>query len=55
MPSVNGPMMALSFLFGLILTSALMIRRVSREVPVSRPAAGLPEAKFDTPGEVTGT
>lgn len=41
MRDVNGWLMALSFLGGLILTSAMMMRRVTREVPVPhRPAAG---------------
>lgn len=34
MRDVNGWLMTLSFLWGLILTSALMMRRVTREVPV---------------------
>lgn len=53
MQSPNWWMMGLSFVLGLGLTVALMIRRVTREVPVSRPAsAPLNEVKkpyLDTP------
>ena len=35
MEDVNWWLMALSFLLGLLLTFALMIRRVTREVPVT--------------------
>lgn len=38
MHSANWWMMALSFVLGLLLTLALMVRRVTREVPVSRAA-----------------
>lgn len=38
MRDVNGWLMALSFLLGLLLTFAMMIRRVTREVPVGRTA-----------------
>lgn len=38
MRDVNGWLMALSFLLGLLLTLAMMIRRVTREVPVGRTA-----------------
>jgi uncharacterized membrane protein ArfC len=34
MDDVNGWLIVLAFLLGLLLTSALMIRRVTREVPV---------------------
>lgn len=37
MRDLNGWLMALSFLLGLLLTLALMIRRVTREVPIPRP------------------
>ena len=35
MKDVNGWLMALAFLLGMILTFAMMIRRVTREVPVT--------------------
>ena len=35
MRDVNGWLMALAFLLGLLLTLAMMIRRVTREVPVT--------------------
>lgn len=35
MDDVNGWLIVLAFLLGLLLTFALMIRRVTREVPVS--------------------
>jgi hypothetical protein len=35
MPELNWWLMALAFLLGLLLTSAMMIRRVTREVPVT--------------------
>ena len=38
MRDVNGWLMALSFLLGLLLTFAMMIRRVTREVPIGRTA-----------------
>lgn len=38
MRDVNGWLMALSFLLGLLLTFAMMIRRVTREVPVATTA-----------------
>ncbi len=36
MPELNWWLMALAFLLGLLLTFAMMIRRVTREVPVDR-------------------
>jgi hypothetical protein len=46
MHNVNGWMLALAFLLGLLLTFAMMIRRVTREVPVSHAVtATLPEVK----------
>ena len=46
MHDVNGWMMALAFLLGLLLTFAMMIRRVTREVPVSHTVtAAIPELK----------
>ena len=35
MPDLNWWLMALAFLLGLLLTFAMMIRRVTREVPVT--------------------
>ena len=40
MNDVNWWLMALSFLLGLLLTLAFMIRRVTREVPVERSVRG---------------
>lgn len=45
MAGVNGWLVALSFALGLVLTFAFTIRRVTREVPVSRSA---PSAAGDT-------
>ena len=45
MHNANWWMMALSFVLGLLLTLALMIRRVTREVPVSNASKPLPEVK----------
>ena len=46
MHNVNGWMLALAFLLGLLLTFAMMIRRVTREVPVAHAVATtLPEVK----------
>ena len=42
MRDVNGWLMALSFLLGLLLTFAMMIRRVTREVPVTPAGAPAP-------------
>ena len=38
MHDVNGWLMALAFLVGLVLTFALMVRKVTREVPITCPA-----------------
>lgn len=57
MRDVNGWLMALAFLLGLLLTFALMIRKVTREVPVSHTvSAGLkaPDLKADL-GKVAGS
>lgn len=43
MDDVNFWLMTLAFLFGLVLTFALMIRRVKREVPGS-PSSAMPAA-----------
>ena len=57
MRDVNGWLMTLSFLWGLILTSALMMRRVTREVPVtatvpySTGAATVPYSAAEKVGE----
>lgn len=44
MHDVNWWLAALSFLLGLLLTLAMMIRKVTREVPVARPAPTRPVA-----------
>ncbi|WP_313673006.1 hypothetical protein [Mycolicibacterium sp.] len=53
MHNVNGWMLGLAFLLGLLLTFAMMIRRVSREVPVTHAvAARVPDAKPDAKPDV---
>lgn len=56
--NVNGWLLALAFLLGLLLTFAMMIRRVTREVPVTHAvAAKLPEVKkphVETSGRGSG-
>jgi len=42
MPELNWWLMVLAFLLGLLLTFAMMIRRVTREVPVTRVAGAAP-------------
>lgn len=62
MHDVNWWLMALAFLLGLLLTLAMMIRRVTREVPITHtvsasvktPQAGKPDLKADL-GKVAGT
>lgn len=62
MHDVNWWLMALAFLLGLLLTLAMMIRRVTREVPVTHtvsasvktPQAGKPDLKAEL-GKVAGT
>ena len=60
MEDVNWWLMALSFLLGLLLTFALMIRRVTREVPVTEslgargPSAPRATVERDTDARLTG-
>ena len=60
MEDVNWWLMALSFLLGLLLTFALMIRRVTREVPVTEsvgvrgPSAPRATVERDTGARLTG-
>jgi len=58
MKDVNGWLMVLSFLLGLLLTFAMMIRRVTREVPVTHTVAagvrGTAQAAGAAAGTVTG-
>jgi uncharacterized membrane protein ArfC len=42
MPELNWWLMVLAFLLGLLLTFAMMIRRVTREVPVTKVAGAAP-------------
>lgn len=49
MQDVNGWLMALSFLLGLVLTFLFMIRRVTREVPVYAPLGRGPKAPLGKP------
>ena len=61
MRDVNWWLMALAFVLGLLLTLAMMIRRVTREVPVTHtvsagvgaPQVGKPDLKADL-GKVAG-
>jgi uncharacterized membrane protein ArfC len=46
MPDINWWLMVLSFVCGLALTLALMVRRVKREVPIYGSAA-VPEEQRD--------
>lgn len=56
MHNVNGWMLALAFLLGLLLTFAMMIRRVIREVPVAQAvAAPLPAVAAGTAATLHGT
>ena len=49
MRDVNGWLMALAFLLGLALTFALMIRTVTREVPVNHTVSAGLKGRVDTP------
>lgn len=57
MKDVNGWLMALAFLLGLVVTFAMMIRRVTREVPVTLSASAGVRGTLDGPdlGKMAGT
>lgn len=48
MHGASWSLIALAFVLGLVLTFALMIRRVEREVPVGAPVAAAPAASEES-------
>jgi|694.fasta_scaffold15896_7 hypothetical protein len=55
MPDLNWWLMALAFLLGLLLTFAMMIRRVTREVPTGLAPAAADSFIEEIPASETGT
>ena len=55
MPDLNWWLMALAFLLGLLLTFAMMIRRVTREVPTGLAPAAADSIIEESPTSETGT
>ena len=55
MPELNWWLMALAFLLGLLLTFAMMIRRVTREVPTGRAPAAADSSIEESPASETET
>jgi hypothetical protein len=55
MPDLNWWLMALAFLLGLLLTFAMMIRRVTREVPTGFAPAAADSIIEESPTSETGT
>ena len=54
-PDLNWWLMALAFLLGLLLTFAMMIRRVTREVPTGFAPAAADSIIEESPTSETGT
>jgi uncharacterized membrane protein ArfC len=55
MPELNWWLMALAFLLGLLLTFAMMIRRVTREVPTGLAPAAADSSIEESPASETET